>query len=68
MCERYQDGSRNVKNFRKDVHTAEISISGYDPLVALSPHLTRTGLMGPEAWAGAWHCYQGRVNIEIGVK
>ena len=27
------DGSRKVKIFRKDAHTAEISIPGYDPLV-----------------------------------
>ena len=30
------DGSRNVKIFRKDAHTAEISIPGYDPLVTHS--------------------------------
>ena len=36
MYGRYQGVSRKVKNFRKDAHTAEISIPGYDPLVALS--------------------------------
>ena len=34
MCGQKRDGSRKIKIFIKDAHIAEISILGYDPLVA----------------------------------